>query len=99
MYTKPALMHAWLAHWAGRRPDRPERADRGDALAAAVLDRFRAHGTVDEFNASTYDGVDLVAAALWCSHDGAKAAATGQLAPLAVVTRGTFRVVDRRGGS
>jgi hypothetical protein len=70
-YTNPALMHAWLAWWVGTRFDHRRYAAIGRRLRDAVYDRFlRAH-TVDEFNAPTYYGVDLVAAALWCSVEDA----------------------------
>ena len=68
-YTNPALMHAWLARWVGRRFELPQESARADELAMAVIGRFRRHGTVDEFNAPTYYGVDLVAAALWSRVD------------------------------
>ncbi len=68
-YTNPALMHAWLSRWVGERFGLARCATRGDELAAAVMERFRSQGTVDEFNAPTYYGVDLVAAALWCTVD------------------------------
>jgi hypothetical protein len=65
-YTNPALMHAWLARWVGDRHDRPDLTEQGDALASRIVERFARSGTVDEFNAPTYYGVDLVAATLWC---------------------------------
>jgi hypothetical protein len=64
-YTNPALMHAWLSRWVGQRFGLHEYSARGDELATALVARFRTNGTVDEFNAPTYYGVDLVAAALW----------------------------------
>jgi hypothetical protein len=66
-YTNPALMHAWLAWWVGTRLDDRRYAELGCRLRDAVFDRFLQAQTVDEFNAPTYYGVDLVAAALWRS--------------------------------
>jgi hypothetical protein len=68
-YTNPALMHAWLARWVGQRFGLHEYSTRADELATAVMARFQTNGTLDEFNAPTYYGVDLVAAALWCQVD------------------------------
>ena len=66
-YTNPALMHAWLADWVGRRTGQPSLSSRGQALAAEVMALFDLTGTVSEFNSPTYDGVNLMAATLWAT--------------------------------
>jgi hypothetical protein len=53
-YTNPNLMHAWLS------------AD--EARLERIMARFARFGDVDEYNSPTYDGIDLFATALWCTH-------------------------------
>lgn len=60
-YTNIALQHAWLLVEAGN-------VEEGEALAERVVDGWRQHGTFQEFNSPTYDGVDLWALALWRGH-------------------------------
>ena len=60
-YTNIALQHAWLLVEAGMVED-------GEALAERVVEGWRQHGTFQEFNSPTYDGVDLWALALWRGH-------------------------------
>lgn len=57
-YTNIALMRAWLDVESGR-------AERGEALAGAVVERFRRTGAFLEYGSPTYYGVDLYALALW----------------------------------
>ena len=64
-YANPALMHAWLDAWCGRRAGDEAQIDRGPAIRGRVVDRFDRFGTFDEFNSPTYYGVDLYALALW----------------------------------
>jgi len=61
-YTNPNLMHAWLS------------AD--EARLERIMARFARLGDVDEYNSPTYDGVDLFATALWCTHAPTEAFAT-----------------------
>jgi hypothetical protein len=64
-YTNPALMHAWLCGWFGRRRDDPDATRRGHDRLTRTMTRFDRYGDVDEYNSPTYDGIDLFAAALW----------------------------------
>ncbi|HSL56325.1 MAG TPA: hypothetical protein VK866_00625 [Acidimicrobiales bacterium] len=64
-YTNIALMRSWLDAVAGRRHDDPALVARGEALAAAVVERFDEHGAFAEHNSPTYYGIDLYALALW----------------------------------
>lgn len=64
-YTNPNLLHAWVEAHAGRHADDAAMVDRGVARARRSMDRLEAIGDVDEYNSPTYDGVDLLAAALW----------------------------------
>ncbi len=64
-YTNPNLMQAWLATWAGRREGDRDLVDAGLARARRTARRFDETGDVDEYNSPTYDGVDLLALALW----------------------------------
>lgn len=68
-YSNPALMHAWLADWVGRRLGRPDLQAQSWVLAAEIMARFDATGTLYEFNSPTYDGVNLMAATLWAASD------------------------------
>lgn len=67
-YTNPALMHAWLQGWVGRRVGAPDLVAAGHAGAERAMARLARHGDVDEYSSPTYDGVDLYAAALWHRH-------------------------------
>jgi hypothetical protein len=67
-YTNPALMHAWLQGWVGRRVGAPGLVAAGRAGAERTMARLARHGDVDEYSSPTYDGVDLYAAALWNRH-------------------------------
>jgi hypothetical protein len=67
-YTNPNLLHAWVAAHAGRLGADPELVDRGVGRARRTMERLQASGDVDEYNSPTYDGVDLIAAALWVAH-------------------------------
>ena len=67
-YTNIALLHAWLEVFAGTCLDRPGRTARGEDLAEQIAARFDVHGTFDEWNSPTYDGVHLLALALWRAH-------------------------------
>jgi hypothetical protein len=66
-YTNPALMHAWLCHWVGRRFGDATLSAAGVALGAEVMALFDVAGAVPEFNSPTYDGVNLMAATLWAT--------------------------------
>ena len=59
-YSNIAVMAAWLDVFAGRVAE-------GEALAEQVIERFRRHGTLEEYNSPTYYGVVLFALALWRS--------------------------------
>lgn len=63
-YTNPALMHVWLCDWIGQRAGDLSAAQAADSIAAEQLARLRGNGDVDEYNSPTYDGVNLMAAAL-----------------------------------
>ncbi|MFP5321679.1 MAG: hypothetical protein ACLGIC_07500 [Acidimicrobiia bacterium] len=60
-YTNIALQHAWFLVEA-------DRVEEGEALAERVVEGWREHGSFQEFNSPTYDGVDLWALALWRGH-------------------------------
>ncbi len=64
-YTNIALKRSWLDVAIGERDSRPELVEQGEALAAAVVERFDRNGAFDEYNSPTYYGVDLFALALW----------------------------------
>ena len=64
-YTNIAMLRAWLEVEAGELLHESTCVARGEALAAAVLERYGRCGALDEFNSPTYYGVDLLAAALW----------------------------------
>lgn len=64
-YTNPNLLHAWVQAHAGRHLGDAATIDAGSARARRTMDRLSATGDVDEYNSPTYDGVDLMAAALW----------------------------------
>ncbi|MDQ6696320.1 MAG: hypothetical protein M3Z46_02540, partial [Actinomycetota bacterium] len=64
-YANPALMHAWLDGWCGRRRGDGAQTARAERFAASIVDRFDRTGAFDEFNSPTYYGVDLYALALW----------------------------------
>jgi hypothetical protein len=59
-YSNIAVMKAWLDVFAGRVED-------GEALGEEIVERFRRHGTLEEYNSPTYYGVVLFALALWRS--------------------------------
>jgi hypothetical protein len=67
-YTNIALMHAFLASFAGQRFNRPDWSKVGDELADAVYALFKTHGTFEEYNSPTYYGVDFYGLALWRAH-------------------------------
>jgi hypothetical protein len=64
-YTNIALQHAWLLVEAGLVAE-------GEELAERVVEGWRQHGTFQEFNSPTYDGVDLWALALWRGHSSSE---------------------------
>jgi hypothetical protein len=64
-YANPALMHAWLDGWCGRRRTDAAQVERAERFAASIVDRFDRCGAFDEFNSPTYYGIDLYALALW----------------------------------
>ncbi|MBU6215904.1 MAG: hypothetical protein KGR17_04810 [Acidobacteria bacterium] len=67
-YTNPNLLHAWVAAHAGRLTADTGLVDGGVRRAARTMERLDLLGDVDEYNSPTYDGVDLIAAALWIVH-------------------------------
>ncbi len=67
-YTNPNLLHAWVAAHAGLLAGDDALVERGRRRARRTIDRFEHSGDVDEYNSPTYDGVDLLAAALWVAH-------------------------------
>jgi hypothetical protein len=70
-YSNIALMQAWLLAECGDR-------SRGERLASAVEDLYRADGGFREFNSPTYYGVDLWGLALWRRSGSALLAAAGR---------------------
>jgi hypothetical protein len=67
-YTNPNLMHAWLLAHVGRRSGVAELLEAGERRRAQIVERFDRHGDIDEYNSPTYDGIDLLALALWSMH-------------------------------
>ena len=64
-YTNPNLLHAWVQAHAGHRTGDTTMQAAGLARARRSMSRLETTGDVDEYNSPTYDGVDLLAAALW----------------------------------
>ncbi len=64
-YSNIALLRAFLEVEAGARWGELPWTERGEALAAAVVERFDRHGVFEEYNSPTYYGLDLFALALW----------------------------------
>jgi len=64
-YTNPNLLHAWVQAQAGSHLGDGSMQAAGVNRARRSMDRLAAAGDVDEYNSPTYDGVDLLAAALW----------------------------------
>ncbi|MGH2685137.1 MAG: hypothetical protein ACRDJP_06705, partial [Actinomycetota bacterium] len=60
-YSNIALMQAWLDAEAGR-------VERGEEMAATVVELFDRHGAFQEYNSPTYYGIDLFALGLWRSY-------------------------------
>jgi hypothetical protein len=58
-------MHAWLTAWVGARAGDRGQVEAGEAIGAEVVRRVEKYGDVDEYNSPTYDGIDLLALALW----------------------------------
>lgn len=67
-YTNPNLLHAWVAAHAGRLDADPVLVEQGVMRARRTMARLGSSGDVDEYNSPTYDGVDLIAGALWVVH-------------------------------
>jgi len=67
-YTNPNLLHAWVSAHAGVLVGSPDLVVAGLRRAARTVTRLEQLGDVDEYNSPTYDGVDLIAAALWIVH-------------------------------
>jgi hypothetical protein len=67
-YTNIALMHGFLQAYAGRRLQRPEWVQAGEAWMEAVYAAYQPHATFEEFNSPTYYGVDLYGLALLRRH-------------------------------
>lgn len=87
-YTNPNLLHTWLSALVAAQ-------DGDEAMLAAarvrrdlITSRFDKHGDFDEYNSPTYDGIDLVALALWSTVDP-----SGELAESG---RRLFAAVQRR---
>jgi hypothetical protein len=67
-YTNPFLMHTWLqGHLAAITGDAELRAAAHVRLAVP-MERLLRYGDVDEYNSPTYDGIDLLALALWAMY-------------------------------
>lgn len=64
-YTNIALMSAFFLQYVGARRDRDDLAEAGAAKAEAIYARFSRHKTFDEYNSPTYNGVNLMALAMW----------------------------------
>jgi hypothetical protein len=67
-YTNPNLMHAWLQGHVGVTSGDDRLLGRAHERLAMLVDRFRRHGDLDEYNSPTYDGIDLWAIGLWAVH-------------------------------
>ena len=67
-YTNPTLMKIWLQGQIGQvRSDRQLVADAERAIDS-LIQRLDKYGDLDEYNSPTYDGICLMALALW-QHD------------------------------
>jgi hypothetical protein len=67
-YTNIALMTAFLLQFGAVRFGQESWMASAEGLAAAILERFRANTTFDEYNSPTYYGIDIYALALWRSY-------------------------------
>ncbi|GAB6165797.1 hypothetical protein JCM19992_17970 [Thermostilla marina] len=64
-YSNIAILSALLMQYVGSEEKRSDLRRAGEMKAQEVYERFRQHGTFDEFNSPTYYGVDLMGLALW----------------------------------
>jgi len=67
-YTNPNLLSAWLSAHEGVRGGRSTWVESGLNRAQRIMERLRHFGDVDEYNSPTYDGIDLLAVALWIAY-------------------------------
>lgn len=67
-YTNPNLLHAWLQGHVGVAQQNAALVAAGLERVDMVTERFERFGDVDEYNAPTYDGIDLLALALWVQY-------------------------------
>ncbi len=67
-YTNPNLMHAWLLGHVGQATGDADLSARGEQRVEQIMERFGRFGDIDEYNSPTYDGIDLLALALWAAH-------------------------------
>jgi hypothetical protein len=88
-YTNPNLMHAWLLGHVGALHGDDKLVASAERRREAIVERFRRHGDIDEYNSPTYDGIDLWALGLWVTHPPTDSfAATG----VAILERMTDRI-------
>ncbi|MFB7873986.1 hypothetical protein ACFC06_01955 [Nocardia sp. NPDC056064] len=79
-YTNPRLMQVAARSWSASRRGDPAELAAAEAELERIAERHRARGgRFDEFNAPTYDGINLFALSLLCEISGsARIAATAQ---------------------
>lgn len=64
-YTNPTLMKIWLQGKMGQLRADPQLLLQAEGSLRELLDRIDMHGDLDEYNSPTYDGICLMALALW----------------------------------
>lgn len=86
-YSNPALLHAWLASWAGERFDDVDHRAEGARWCRSIEEQVRRDGDLAEYNSPTYDGVDLTALGLMVGMANGQSAATGSAVLSSVARR------------